>query len=204
MSVFAFFFVLVGSAWSIPLDDDEAASLRVLFIDTGALPTSPATVEETLEWLDAGWNGTLPECPGQYVKNPNAQFTCDEDGEVSSFKVFGRYLHAGMTALVIPSASRSEFDGVLMRHSSWSTSDTLEELVVRNSVLLGRVPTLRPAPFAWSSYKNLTFDNVTLPDYDPTLSTNVDSRHDNLPLPKCALEGVPVATISVVLSPGLQ
>jgi hypothetical protein len=171
MSVFAFFFVLVGSVWSIPLDEFEAARLRVFFIEIGALPWAPATVEETLEWLDAGWNATLPECPGQYVKFPNAQFTCDEDGEVSSFEVFGRYLPPGETAgpLVIPRASRGELDGVVMRQSLWLASDTL---VVRNSVFLGTAVTL--SPFAWSAHKNLTFDNVTLPFYDPNLSTDDD------------------------------
>jgi hypothetical protein len=171
MSVFAFFFVLVGSAWSIPLDEFEATRLRVFFIEIGALPTSPATVEETLEWIDAGWNATLPECPGQYVKNPNAQFACDATGKVSSFKVSGQYSSPRETAgpLIIPRASRTEFDGVVVRESIWPVGDTLVELVVRNSVFLGSGPAFRPAPLTWSSYKNLTFDNVTLPDYDPNV-----------------------------------
>jgi hypothetical protein len=175
MSLLQFSLMVVTCA-SIPLDASGAASLRSFFVAANALPIGPATVEETLEWLDAGWNATAPECPGQYMnaKNPTAQFTCDATGKVISFKVVGGQVPSFDGPLHVPIIPFAEFDNVFIPATAWPLYKWVKPLtlVIRNSLLLGAGS--RTEPFVWSRYTNLTLDNVTLPDYDPNLNTEDD------------------------------
>jgi hypothetical protein len=181
MSLFQFSLMFVTCA-SIPLSASDALLLRKIFSESGALPNAPVTAPERLAWLDAGWNATLPECPGQYAKNPNAQFTCDVTGEVSSFKVVGR----GWGVNLQLGAPRVELDGVFVSGNPGGTASA-QELVVRNSVFRGPVSSTndKDKSFFWKNVSNLTFDNVTLPFYEPNLNTD-----DNFLVKTCLFRNV--------------